>query len=191
MKLLDKKDEIHKAHLAIAKMFKKSTTGGIVGKVGYQGGAEEVYLEYSEKFRFWWVFEPEPYWEGSNKIWNVFGLGIPKENSLQNIVCEINYEIDNYNTKLGGALARDNKGNVFLLHNGNIGGGRKGIGKDAFRKNYKLPLVSIDLNGVSQEFAIVCAINSKYFLKEVLSFIREIYRIKKLVIDGANVTFSK
>lgn len=191
MKLLNKKEEILKAHLTIIKMFEKSATGGIVGSVGYQGGAEEVYIEYSEKVRFWWIYESEPYWEGSNKLWNVFGLGIPKENSLHNIVCEINYEIDNYNPKLGGALAKDKYGNLFLLHNGNIGGGRKGIGKVAFRKNYKLPLVSITLNGETQEFAIVGAINSKHFLKEVLSFIREIYRIKKLVVDGAKVTFSK
>jgi hypothetical protein len=189
--VLDSKSDITKAHKQLYDSLLKKSDGYIIGYVGFQGGSVETEIDFSDDLRIWWIVVDEPYWEDSNKMWNTFGLGIPKEKQLHTIIVEANYEADSYNPKLGGALAKDDKGQYFLLHNGNIGGGRKGIGKDAFKKHYKYPMVNAVYNGKPEEFAVICQINSKTITTEIQTFVREVYRIKKLVTEGAIVDFGK
>ena len=163
-------------------------TDGVDAYVGYQGGKQECILMYSDKDRFWWVIEEEPYWKGTSQFWNVFGLGIPKDASLQSIICEINYDSERYDPRLAGAFAKSSDG-IYLLHNGNIGGGRKGIGKEAFKKHYKKAFVQIFYKGNTYEFAVVANLSKGRAAQEIKQFVQEVYRIKRLVTDNTIVTF--
>lgn len=185
MRILTDNKEIQAAHVEFANKLYGESSGFIKGLVGFQGGSQPAELVYSEEHKFWWVFDEVLNLEYSPKLWNVFGMGIPKDDKLHTIVCEINYDVDGYNPRLGGALAKDKRGHLHILHNGNIGGGRKGIGKDAFKTHYKNPTVSIPIGKSNEEFAIVCNLDSPQFMKEIKSFIKEVYYIKILVTKGA------
>lgn len=64
------------------------------------------------------------------KYWNGFGLYEPGAKS-QPIVVEINVEQRENTERAAGYFARDETGAIDLLHSGKIGGGSKGVGKDA------------------------------------------------------------
>ncbi len=188
MYLLNNKSEISKGHSTLLRVLDKAANDSVTGYVGFQGGKIENLIIFSDILRFWWIVEEEPFWESETRMWNVFGLGIPKDDKLHPIVCEINYDFEKYNPQLAGALARSNNG-ILLLHNGNIGGGRKGIGKTAFKKHYKKPFVAINHFGVDYEFAVVANLSKSNAVNQIKEFIQEVYRIKRLVTDGTIVTF--
>ena len=120
--------------------------------------------------------EPEP-----NRYWNAFGLFSTEEPS--NIAVEINFPIEGTNRRIAGLLARDDRSNqVKVLHRGGIGGGRKGIGKNAFRSWYrkrfpnnfvdvdegmKNPIESILIGPIGESSLIT---NLEIFVKSVADF---------------------
>ena len=50
------------------------------------------------------------------------------------INCEINMPKEGINRSFAGLFVRDNNGNIYITHNGNLRGGRKGISKSNFLK---------------------------------------------------------
>ena len=102
-------------------------------EIGHLGASYDVEVHTDGDL---WYFtrlagHPEP-----TRYWNAFGLLSADQPS--NIIAEINFPMEGRNRRLGGILARDSKGNgVWLLHRGTIGGGRPGIGKNAFLAWYR------------------------------------------------------
>ena len=57
-----------------------------------------------------------------NRYINGFGIEKPDDNSKMYVVCEINVEKEGLNKTTAGAFAKDLKGNIYIIHRGNIAG---------------------------------------------------------------------
>ena len=86
------------------------------------------------------VHHNETYWFGSvapNKddktprYWNP--LGEYRPNGTLQISVELNVSTDSNSKRVSGFFAKDSQtGQVYLMHDGGVGGGRKGVGQTAF-----------------------------------------------------------
>lgn len=101
-------------------------------KTGWQGGGTTIDEIFLHKERdVWGILHPRPPKSvESQRYWFCFGTGHPEKNTA--IVVEINPPHTGINKRLGGIFLKDEDDNIYLAHTGKIGGGRTGIGYDAF-----------------------------------------------------------
>ncbi|MEZ4959206.1 MAG: hypothetical protein R2830_05260 [Saprospiraceae bacterium] len=153
--------------------------------LGHQGGSWKDEAHYSIKNDIWFCgFEAE------NRYWNGFGRGEPIDGLNANITCEINFPFEGINRRIAGAFAQDDFGNIFILHRGKIGGGRRGIGKSLFQEQYRGKFEdAVDGDRIT-EFALIGDIESDNLIQQIASFVREVHRIKEDEIDFDTSTFS-
>lgn len=143
--------------------------------LGFQGDSFSTNVFYSSKFNFWFSAR-----KNDNRYWNAFGIGEPTKGANTSINVEINIPLEGINRNIGAAYGHDSKGEVLLLHRGKIGGGKVGIGKQLFFKNFRGDFAIANDDGIETEFFVIGSINSKYFPREVSNFISEVNRIKNL-----------
>jgi hypothetical protein len=170
------KTEIEKLHLQISKQLEQHITERMKVYVGYKGENLLLDVNYSEVLNIWWTFQ-----KISDKYWNSYGVGMPSKKGNNSITCEINYPLDGIYTQLAGGLAKNEDGEVILIHSGRIGGGRKGIGKTLFKDNYIGEIVEISIKNRIHEYVPVGSLNSIRFANQVALFVKEIARIKELI----------
>jgi hypothetical protein len=172
LQVVTNKSEISKFQKAFLTEVKKNFTQEIKCYVGFKGGNIEKSVYYSEKLNFW-VTNDE-----FERYWNAFGIGKPKQGSNNIIVGEINFPYEGINRNVAGVFAKDERGKVFVLHRGKIGGGKIGIGKNLFIKHFRGDFETALDGDKETEFCLVGEIDSIHFSKQVANFIKEIQRIK-------------
>ncbi len=96
------------------------------------------------------------------------------------ITCEINFPVSGINRRVGGAFTSDEAGEIVVVHRGKIGGGRQGIGKTLFEDNYTGSWTDIVDGPYKSSAALIGALSSPRFPKQVQQFVFEVERIKKL-----------
>jgi 5-methylcytosine-specific restriction protein A len=147
--------------------------------IGYQGGHEihEVYTDGDI-----WYANKEIDYDPSQRYWNAFGIGL--FGGSNDIVVEINIPFKGVNRRVAGLYARDPYTNdVFLLHRGKVGGGRKGIGKRAFLNWYRGERVKVDeADGRISEAILVTSLEASDFLFTLKYFIHRVERFKEIII---------
>lgn len=170
--VIDTNDEIEKCQNLLKEIFESYNPEYINPNPSSRGGAEEMEVMYFKKHDIWAGLG-----EAENRYWNAFGIGKPIEGRNTSIVCEINFPYDGINRKVAGAFGKEND-QIVLLHRGLIGGGRQGIGKQLFFKNYQGKFLDVIDGKKETSVAIIGTLNSKKFLSQVAFFVREIERIK-------------
>jgi hypothetical protein len=83
----------------------------------------------------------------------------------------------------------ENKGNILVLHRGNIGGGKKGIGKHYFKDNFRGDFVNAIDGDRETEFCLIGELKSNHFPKQVSNFIKEIYKVKNIGKESTTSDF--
>ena len=143
--------------------------------LGFQGGRAEVPV-------FW--IKGLGIWAGGmrveNRYWNAFGLDEPHPKN-STITCEINFPFSGIARNIGGALAKDRKGKLYVVHRGKIGGGRTGIGKTLFDEHYPANPVDVEDGDRITPVTILGCVDSPQLPKRVATFVKEVHRIKSLV----------
>ena len=99
--------------------------------VGFQGGAHRSNVFWNSELKFWGLFEKN---KVKGRYWICFGRENPAKASNLTIAVEINPPKSGINRRCAGVFVRDTAGKTYIAHSGRIGGGRKGIGKKAFRE---------------------------------------------------------
>ena len=66
------------------------------------------------------------------------------------------------------------------MHRGEIGGGRKGIGKSLFVKNFRGEWERVLNGNRTSRLALIAALESKRFPQQVANFVHEVERIKSI-----------
>jgi hypothetical protein len=122
-----------------------------------------------------WIYSTKL--DGS-RYWNAFGLDLPNTQSTISITGEINLPIVGIDRRIGGALARDKKNNIYLVHRGLIGGSKRGVGKSLFESQFRGVWITMDDGDRDASVALVGVINSPFFARQVVHFIQKIHRIK-------------
>ena len=148
--------------------------------IGFQGETIERTISWSNNLRIWFFSETL---KGSRYV-NAFGIDKPKRNAHISNVCEINFPLKGINRRIGAAIAQDDKGSIYIIHRGKIGGGRSGIGKSLFEENYRGKLISVDDGGDEKTMALIGELNSPNISNEIVNFVYEVNRIKGLLRAG-------
>ena len=129
--------------------------------IGYPGGNFDRPVFSDGEGKIWYAFTPQPD-VPVKRYWNAFGIFDPRSVN-QNITVEINIPTDTNSQRTAGFFARDtNSDRIFLFHSGKIGGGRQGIGKNAFLawSHYRLYTV-LDSKGAERFGIIIGELNSR------------------------------
>jgi hypothetical protein len=114
------------------------------------------------------------------RYWNAFGTGKPKTNATIPITCEINFPVQGIDRRMGGALAKDSSGRVFVVHRGKLGGGKKGIGKSLFADHYRGVWDVMEDGDVETTVAVIGALQSPRLVRQATQFIHKVDKIKEL-----------
>lgn len=145
--------------------------------IGWQGGNTRDYISWSGSLGIWWTIR-----KLEDKYWNAFGSETPHWNSRysHSIDCEVNVPFSGIDHSISGAFAKDENGELYLLHRGNIRGGKKGIGKIRFDQNFRGEWENGMEVDYPERFALVGMLSNPRFPIQVATFVKEVKRIKAL-----------
>ncbi|MBA0314509.1 hypothetical protein D7Y46_03920 [Stenotrophomonas maltophilia] len=100
---------------------------------------------------------------------------------------EINTVPEGLNNRIGGFFARHSEtGVVYLFHSARVGGGRKGVGKEAFLAwSAHEPQHVTTADGGSREGVLVGPVSGKGASRSILRYVQSVADFKRAVREGA------
>ena len=156
------------------KKFKPFIDEEIKVKLGHQGAGFPAKVLWSKNLGIWKFSRAVK----EVRYWNAFGVGKPGASSVLSIASEINFPWAQIDRKTGGAFAEDAWGNVFVIHRGKIGGGKKGVGKSLFEHNYRGVWSFMEDGDSISQVAVIGALNSPRFALQAAQFVKKIEILK-------------
>lgn len=174
LKIVEDKITIAKSYQILTRKLRELVNEELLVKVGHKGASFKRPLSWINKYDFWYFAK-----KGGYKHWNPFGVGRPKKAGDNNITCVINFLVKGIDRRIGGAFAEDDIGNIYLVHRGKIGGGKKGIGKKLFFEKYpKKNLVTVTDGDRTSKVALIGKLNSPNLVKQIAQFVHKVESIK-------------
>lgn len=174
--MIEEANVILKAQQAIEKQVQESSTKSGKVKLGYQGGGRDVMVHFLGGLNFWVGFA-----DSGNRYWNALGLGNPFRDG-HTIVAEINPPKSGIDRRISGAILSDRSGQIYLAHRGGVGGGRKGIGKQAFMSWYPGAISHVRDGDQISEMIIIDALDSPDLLKKLAAFTTNASTFKEVAV---------
>lgn len=156
------------------KKFKPFADEDIKVKLGHQGAGFPAKVSWSEILGVWKFSRTVK----DVRYWNAFGVGKPGTSGVLSIASEINFPWSEIDRKTGGAFAEDAWGNVFVIHRGKIGGGKKGIGKSLFEHNYRGVWSFMEDGDTISQVAVIGDLASGRFALQAAQFVKKIEILK-------------
>ncbi|MCG3141637.1 MAG: hypothetical protein HDKAJFGB_02951 [Anaerolineae bacterium] len=150
--------------------------------IGWQGGSTWTAISWSNELQLRWSFLDDR--DNTPRYWRAFSTKEPHWGTTHShiIQCEINSPFRGSSRQVAAAFAKDDAGHLFLIHRGNIGGGKKGIGKSLFFDRTQSKKITIrDAQGETVA-VLVGALDSKRFCHQVAEFVHDVARIKDLAV---------
>jgi hypothetical protein len=89
---------------------------------------------------------------------------------------------------MGGALAEDRNGRIFVVHRGRIGGGKKGVGKALFDGHYRGVWAIMEDGSAETMVALIGVLNSPRFVRQVSQFVCKVERMKNIFSSRTSQT---
>lgn len=119
------------------------------------------------------------------RSWNGFGI-YERDRSSQIITVEINIPTGSNSAQVAGFYARDpESGAVYLMHDGGVGGGMKGVSKSEFLAWTGRELRQVSRSsGIARDGIVIGRINSADLPQRILKYVVEVAEFKKAVRDG-------
>lgn len=117
--------------------------------------------------------------------WNAFGVFDSKRHA-QMITVEINIPTTSNSPSVAGFFARDlSTGATYLMHDGSVGGGKKGVGRGAFTSWSDRELVDIERTERSPRSGIVIGrVDDPDLVGRIWNFVRNVRDFKDAVRRG-------
>jgi hypothetical protein len=163
------------------KKFKPSVAATIKVKLGHQGASFPARVLWLQELGIWKFSQAVK----EVRYWNAFGLDKPGAASVLSIASEINFPWNQIDRKMGGAFAEDHWGNVFVIHRGKIGGGKKGIGKSLFEQNYRGVWSFMEDGDTISQVAVIGNLKSERFASQTALFVKKIEMMKLSAAESA------
>jgi hypothetical protein len=187
MKVIKNKRMIKMLHNKFIKALEVYKSEEIIALTGHKGNSYHKKVSYSKELDIWWDMGGISQGNSGDRFWNAFGIGKPVPKKLANIICEINYPTEGINKRVAAVWVQD-KDEYILLHSGKIGGGRKGIGKNAFKKRYKGNFFNPDIEELSGEYIALSSIDNSRLLLHIKNYVFEVAHIKKEITQNRKIT---
>jgi len=146
--------------------------------LGYQGGGREVMAYHVATLDFWVAFA-----DSGNRYWNALGVGNPFEGD-STIIAEINPPKSGIDRNIAGLFIKDKKGVIYLAHRGKIGGGRKGIGKEAFLDWREEPMDLVYDDDRVGQVIVIGALDDIKLLENLSEFTKSVSEFKAEAVSG-------
>lgn len=181
--LLETKEEIAKAHRKLVATIHREFNRKVIRDIGYPAGATREVEVYTNGHYWFFTFNGSDH--SISRQFNWFGLYNPSEVDLH-ISVEINTPIQGRTGQIAGFFARDNEtGAIYLMHSGGVGGGTKGVGKEAFLawRNDSLEEV-VDSIGGKRTGVVVMPIEGVAAIRSAIRYIDIVAEFKKAVREG-------
>jgi len=175
LKIIQEEAAVRRYQRQFIRSFKLFVDEKIPVHLGHPGASTEAKVLWSGRLGIW--LHSGKTQEGRH--WNAFGIGKPKKNANISITCEINFPAGGIDRRIGGALARDRNGRIFVVHRGRIGGGRKGVGKSLFADHYRGVWEVMEDGDEETTVALIGALNSPRLARQVAQYIHKIDAIKE------------
>jgi hypothetical protein len=174
LKVLEDESFIKKYRRQFVRSFKPFVDHKIQVHLGHPGGAFRAKVFWSSRLGIWMHHEKI----SGNRCGHAFGVGKPTEKSTVPITCEISFPLHGIDRRMGGALAKDRQGRIFIVHRGKIGGGKKGVGKALFEKYYRGTWAVMEDGLAETPVALVGMLHSPRFVRQVTQFVRKVNQMK-------------
>jgi hypothetical protein len=175
LRLVTAKQEITSINARFASLF-RDNGNAVRATVGARSGSGVATVHWLPELKVWGCFQ-----KLDNRYWNAFGLTDPYLGKAMDIDCEINPRLTGVDQQVGGAYAVDDvTASTYILHNGKIAGGRKGIGKKLFWKRYgkARPQLDVQHNGSIYHYALVANLDDPHALQHISRFVYIVERIR-------------
>jgi hypothetical protein len=142
----------------------------------------EMSVVHNGKYWFGWA-EPDSN-DTTPRYWNSFGLY--RENGNLQIAVEINIPTTSDSKRVAGFFAKDTEtGVIYLMHDGSVGGGRKGVGRASFLAWSDSRLVAVvNSKGDKRPGIVVAPINKPSTASDIARFVQKAVDFKQAVVDG-------
>ena len=174
LKVITDQASIKKYTRLFVKKFKPFIDETINVKLGHQGASLPAKVLWSKKLGIWLY----PHTINEVRYWNAFGRGKPKEAGILSTTAAINFPWQGIDRKTGGAFASDAWGNIFVIHRGKIGGGKKGVGKSLFDQSYRGVWSFMEDGDAITQVAVIGALNSGRFALQAALFVKKVEKFK-------------
>lgn len=155
-----------------------------IRKIGFLGGNENKQIYAAGEGELWVAFG-ESKFSRKTRYLNQFGVYRP-DLPQQTIIVEINIPIDDNSSNVAGFFAEDKEtGDIFLMHDGRVGGGRAGISKSAFLACSKHKLIKIaEDDGKTRIGIAVGRLQDPDLSGPIWAFVKSVQRFKEEVTNG-------
>ncbi|TPN35193.1 hypothetical protein [Mesorhizobium sp. B1-1-6] len=131
------------AQARLAQIMRDSLPSQGTRRIGFKGGNRDRELFSAGEGELWASISKTPEDTTISRYWNAFGIFEP-ERTMQLITVEINVPSETNGWQVAGAFAEDDEtGDVHLMHDGAVGGGRPGIGQRAFLFSANIRMVKV------------------------------------------------
>jgi len=190
LKVLEDESAVRKYRRQFIRSFKPFVDEKIHVHLGHPGGAFRAKVLWSDRLGIWMFHEKI----SGNRCGHAFGVGKPSGTSSISITCEINFSLHGIDRRMGGALAEDRHGRIFVVHRGKIGGGKKGVGKTLFEKHYRGAWAVMEDGSAVSTVALVGVLNSLRFVRQVTQFIHKVDMMKDITAHRSSqmeITFDE
>jgi len=177
LKILDGESAIKKYRRQFIKSFKPFINEKITVNLGHPGATVKAKVSWSDSLGIWMFHEKI----SESRYWHAFGTGKPSESSHIPITCEINFPMRGIDRRIGGAMAVDRDGRVYVVHRGKIGGGKKGVGKSLFEDHYRGVWATMEDGPAETTVALIGVLNSPHFVRQLTQFVRKVDKVKDLI----------
>lgn len=115
------------------------------------------------------------------RYWNAFGYYNGKAHGSQTIAVEINIP-NPPSRRVAAFFARNNvTQDIFLLHDGRMGGGKEGVCRTGFLRHSQLALASIVSPTQPRQAVVVTKLGSRSLVSDIDSFARAVVAYKESV----------
>ena len=193
LKIIDDVEMVKKCRKQFVRRLRSCAEEKIPVKLGHIGASLASEVFWSENLGIWMSFG-----EGDARRFNHgFGVGKPLPGGVLSATGEINFPTGGIDRRTGGVFARDRKGQIYVVHRGKIGGGRRGIGKSLFDTHYRGIWALMEDGELETVVAVIGVLKSTRFPRQLAHFIHKIEQIKSLagapspqaVLSFAEVSF--
>jgi len=176
LKIIDDEETVQKCRKQFIRRLRSCADEKIPVKLGHIGASSASKILWSENLGIWMSFGEEK----DRRFNHGFGAGKPLPGDVLSATCEINFPAGGIDRRIGGAFARDRKGQIYAVHRGKIGGGRRGIGKSLFEAHYRGVWALMEDGEMETVVAVIGVLKSLRFPRQLAHFIHKIERIKSL-----------
>src|SRR5579871_457592 len=174
--LLESKHDIARAQRRLESTIRRNFAKIAIKNIGYPGGIRRDARLHTDG-QYW--FETHDRRRGKNER-RLNWFGYLRAGSNVDITVEVNPPYEGINKRTGGFYAKDSdSGKVYLCHSGRLGGGKKGVGMNAFLAWSNPPLVDVfDSTGKSRRGVLVLPVADTGAIRSVARYIDEIANFK-------------